>query len=520
MSRRWELGSLAGIFVLAAILRIAMAGQSGIWVDEIFSLALATGHSLEQPADMAQPALGDFVESDHAVSLDQFRRYLKHDDPPAGPGRVLRAVLLSDTSPPLYYLLLWGWTLLFGTGDLALRSFSIACSLACLPLLASVGRRVGGAGTAVASCTLFAFSPPCVFYSTEGRMYSLLWLCVLALLWASIALHRKGGGVGLSALWVAASGAGFLTHYFFVFPWLAIVGLLVLRPGRLSRLRLVECLLATGVLILPWYIRLPESLAGWRVTMNWLKWEPAGFNRLAAVRELALQFFRATGPRSMKIALLVFGIAGVLLLWRMRRRAFAWRRLLLWLAFAAACMGPLVFDLIQHTYTVAARRYAMAALPPAYLLAGLGFATLRLPVRSILLVLALIAWKPELLSMYRDRTPWTAIRKVARAASEGTGPSDLILVHSIPSGALGVARYATGSAAIAPWVGQLGKRRVPESIEQLARGRKRILFVSVHEVGAEAPEEQWLRVHAIVARDVQLPYGRFVEFRPRAAETF
>ncbi|MGI9173323.1 MAG: hypothetical protein ACR2F0_08450, partial [Chthoniobacterales bacterium] len=270
----------------------------------------------------------------------------------------------------------------------------------------------------------------------------------------------------------------------------------------LSRLRLVECLLATGVLILPWYIRLPESLAGWRVTMNWLKGKPAGFNRLAAVRELALQFFRATGPRSMKIALWIFGSVGVLLLWRMRRRPFAWRRLLLWLAFAAACMGPLAFDLIQHTYTVAARRYAMAALPPAYLLAGLGFATLRLPLRSILLALVLIAWKPELLSMYRDRTPWTAIRKVARAASEGSGPSDLILVHSIPSGALGVARYATGSAAIAPWVGQLGKRRVPESIEQLARGRKRILFVSVHEVGAEAPEEQWLRVHAIVARGV------------------
>ena len=50
-----------------------------LWVDELFSLAIATGHSLEHPAAAAKPALGDFVEPEHAgcrgrvVSLPQAR---------------------------------------------------------------------------------------------------------------------------------------------------------------------------------------------------------------------------------------------------------------------------------------------------------------------------------------------------------------------------------------------------------------------------------------------------------------
>ena len=107
-------------------------------MDEVSSLAIATGHSLDHPAATADPALGRAAE--------EFTRYLAHDDPPASPARVVRAVLLSDTSPPLYYLLLYGWTLVFGTSDVALRLFSTACSLACLPFLVGIARRTGGRG--------------------------------------------------------------------------------------------------------------------------------------------------------------------------------------------------------------------------------------------------------------------------------------------------------------------------------------------------------------------------------------
>ena len=116
------------VLVLAGLgVRLASALRPGLWGDEVFSLAMATGHSLEHPAASAQPSLGDFVEPRQAQFPQVFQRYAEHDDPPAGAGRVIRAVLLSDTSPPLYYLLLNGWTRLFGTGDAALRLFSVLC---------------------------------------------------------------------------------------------------------------------------------------------------------------------------------------------------------------------------------------------------------------------------------------------------------------------------------------------------------------------------------------------------------
>ena len=514
---------------LMAVVQIVVASRSGLWPDEVFSLAIATGHSLEQPAAKADPNLGDFVERDHAVRVEEFQRYLKHDNPPANPARIVRAVFLSDTNPPLYYLLLYAWTLVVGTSDIALRSFSIACSLACLPFLVAIARRTGGRGAVLPACVLFAFSPLAIFYSTEGRMYSLLWLCVLATAWASLVLQQRGGGMAIYAFWILASAAGFFTHYFFVFPWLAIVIYLLIRSERFARLSLAACLLLTASLILPWYIRLHESLGNWRITKDWLKWQPIGFDRRVASRELVLPFFSGRSqfplwdPTSniAVAAVILFGIIAAAMVWRLRFRLFKRGRLLLWLLFAATCSGPLTFDFVQHTYTTAFPRYASAALPAAYLLAAMGLASMGLRTRMVMLSLIVLAWIPNVLTLYsassRYRRP---IREISRAASADSNPSDLILIHSIPSGVLGIARYASGAAPLASWVGQLGTRGVPQSIRKLATGHERVLFVTVHEVGEPAPEEQWLRGNALVFKETLVGSGRVVDFRPMGAETF
>ena len=522
--QRWM---LLGIFVIAAPLWICVAGRSGLWVDEVFSLAVATGHSLEHPAAAADPTQGDFVESDHTVPAEDFRRYLKHDNPPASPARVVRAVLLSDTSPPLYYLLLYGWTLVFGTSDIVLRLFSIACSLACLPLLVAIALRTGGKGAVFASCVLFVCSPMSIYYSTEGRMYSLLWLCVLATTLLSLILREHGGSIAIYMLWIVASAAGFLTHYFFVFPWLAIVAYLLVRPGRLSRLHLAGCLVVAAMLILPWYLELPESLASWRITKDWLKWRPREFDRLAVSRDLVLQFFSSRSKLwpdhriSDIAALILFGFVAAAMVWRLRAHVFSQSRLLLWLLFVATCTGPLVFDLVQHSYTAAYPRYAIAALPAAYLVAGAGLACLGQRIRIIVLVLIVLAWAPNVLSIYGNQSRnWQPIREVSHSVSANSSSSDLILIHSIPSGVLGIARYADGPAELASWVGQLRTRQVPESIHKLAAGRTRVLFVRVHEVGEPAPEEDWLRANAVVSHESRLGSARIIDFQPLHAETF
>jgi hypothetical protein len=527
MSARRQVWLLLVVFVLAALVRLGLTGWHSLWVDEVFSLAIATGHSLEHPAAVADPKLGDFVEPEGPVHAEEFKRYLAHDDPPASPARVVRAVRLSDTSPPLYYLLLYGWTLVFGTSDVALRLFSTTWSLACLPLLAGIARRTGGRGAVLPACILFALSPLAVYYSTEGRMYSLLWFFVLALAWSSLAL-RQGGGIAVYLLWIATSAAGFLTHYFFVFPWIAMAAFRVIQPGNLRRKHLAIMILLTVLAILPWYANLPESLGSWRITQDWLKWEPNGFDRLVAARDIVLQSFSGHAKHLWKshrtakaVALVLFMLLFVAMAWRLRMRLFDGRRLMLWLWFIAACAGPLVFDFLQQTYTVLRPRYAVAAWPAAYLLAAVGLACLRPYARVITLSLVILAWSPNLVGIYqgisRDAQP---LREVAHAVSSDGSPSELILVHSIPSGVLGIARYANGSAALASWIGQLGDRQVPDSIRALVAGRTRIRFVRFHDVWQPAPEEDWLRENAEVLNEMCFDSAVVIDFQPKNSEQF
>ena len=44
--------------LLGLALRVGVAEKQVLWVDEVFSLAMATGHSMEQPASVSRPAPG------------------------------------------------------------------------------------------------------------------------------------------------------------------------------------------------------------------------------------------------------------------------------------------------------------------------------------------------------------------------------------------------------------------------------------------------------------------------------
>ncbi len=525
----WTYWLLLGTFLLAALVRVGLAPRSSLWSDEIFSLAISTGHSLEHPPTSANPALGDFVEPEHPVNANELRRLLRHDDPPAGVARVVRAVFLSDTSPPFYYLLLYAWTRLLGTSDVILRLFSILCSLACLPLLAAVARRIGGQSAVVPACLLFALSPLGVYFSTEGRMYSLLWLCVLGTAWVSLLLQQERSGWLLYASWVGTSALGFLTHYFFLWPWLAMVAFLLLSPGNFPRRRLLACILVCGLAILPWYLFVPDSFSRWRITQGWLHLRSADFERGRATLNHFLHFFSGGfsvfwpgGQRSTPLALACFAAAGVAMAWRLRWRMFTGGRLLLWMWLIAACLAPTVMDLLQGTYSAHHSRYSLAALPAAYLLAAIGLACLGRWLGPALLLFIALSWIRPLQKMYqKDDRNWQPFRRAAEFASAQANSSDLILVHSIPSGVLGLARYANPDGPpFASWVQQLGTRRAPESVHSLAAGRSRVFLVKIHDVGAPAPEEDWLRANAVVFQEVDLDPGRLVGFQPKDSPTF
>ncbi|MBA3282058.1 MAG: glycosyltransferase family 39 protein, partial [Acidimicrobiia bacterium] len=133
-----------------------------------------------------------------------------------------------DGHPPLYYVLLHGWMELFGTGPVAVRSFSGLWALGLFPLIWVAARRLGGNRVATYAVALLALSPFAIRYGTETRMYAMVSVLTLGLwLLVSDALERptraRLGGIALItgallwshywAMWfLAAGGIGLVVH--------------------------------------------------------------------------------------------------------------------------------------------------------------------------------------------------------------------------------------------------------------------------------------------------------------------
>jgi hypothetical protein len=521
-----------GLFAACAVLRVGLVDRQGLWADEFFSLAMATGHSLEHPAAAAEPALGDFAEVPEPLPPSAYSRFLEHDNPPASPGRVLRAVYLSDTSPPLYYLLLYGWTRVLGTSDAALRLFSVGWALACFPVMWSLARNVGGRVAAVPTCVLFTFSPLCVFYSSEGRMYSLLWFWTACTMWLTLRLRWKGFALGLFLSWVAACAAGFLTHYFYAFVWCAVVAWLLFRPRRLSRPAVVAAAVLVILAILPWYDRLPASMTSSRVTDYWLNIRPEGFSRLSGCLELLWSFFSVqgvwgAGARIGYVNLAIYLTLAGAAFWKLRWSLVRGRRLLLWLCVASACLGVVAFDWWRATYASAVPRYALAGMPAAFLLVGVSVGHLTRVLRVVFVILLVLACLVGIRRMYLNpNRSYEAARPIGQLLADQANSADVVIVHSIPSGVAGIARYMESHGAsakgigFASWVGQLKQRQVPRDLQRLAAGRLRIILVKIHEVMEPAPEETWLEQHATKTQVIDRDGVTVSFFVPRDSERF
>ncbi len=162
-----------------------------------------------------------------------------------------------DGAPPLYYALLHLWLNMFGDGEWAARSMSMVASLAALPLMWLLVRRLrGDATTAAVGVLLLATNPWAIQYAGEARMYSLVVLETLVACLLLLRLRRRPdlpSAVGLAL----ASTVLLYTHYWSMFLLATVLGLLVLaawrRPAERAFVgRAVAALAASGVAFLPW----------------------------------------------------------------------------------------------------------------------------------------------------------------------------------------------------------------------------------------------------------------------------
>ena len=184
MSTRW----FALVLVAGAALRFATLDAQSLWYDEAVT------------ADLMTLSLPD----------------------------LWRAIPDSESTPPLYYVLGWLWTHVFGTGEAGLRSLSALLGTATIGVVWALGRRLGGERAGLAAAALVAFNPMLVWFSQEARGYALLALlgALSALLWLR-ALEQPRAAQRLLA-WGAIAALGLATHYYAIFliapqaAWLAL----------------------------------------------------------------------------------------------------------------------------------------------------------------------------------------------------------------------------------------------------------------------------------------------------------
>jgi hypothetical protein len=192
----------------------------------------------------------------------------------------------------------------------------------------------------------------------------------------------------------------------------------------------------------------------------------------------------------------------------------------LWFWLVAACVGPVVFDLLRGTFASLMARYALAGLPAAMLLVGVAMSRLTPRVNAVLLGLVLLTWLPGIRAVFQDPRAWEPYVQLGRELSDWAGPDDLVIVHSIPSGVLGVTRYMRSTAPVAAWIGQLGGRRVPQDLQELLAGRRRVALVKVHHLAQPAPQEEWLRRHAKLLGQQRIRSADVLYFGPGEGTSF
>lgn len=143
----WAPGFVILMTIVGGFLRLLLLDAKGMWLDETFSVWMASHRVLE----------------------------------------LLQWTIWVDQHPPLYYLLLHCWISLFGDTPYDARLFSALLGAATIPVIYLIGKRLSGDVIGLAAAVILAFSPFHIYFAQEARMYTLLTfnaaMAIYALVW-------------------------------------------------------------------------------------------------------------------------------------------------------------------------------------------------------------------------------------------------------------------------------------------------------------------------------------------------
>jgi hypothetical protein len=101
---------------------------------------------------------------------------------------VLRRVWATELTPPFYYLIEFLWTRFAGTSEAAMRAPSLLFSVATIPVMYLLGRRVAGLTGAIVCAVCATVAPLAVELGAEARVYALATFLAALFLYAYASL--------------------------------------------------------------------------------------------------------------------------------------------------------------------------------------------------------------------------------------------------------------------------------------------------------------------------------------------
>jgi hypothetical protein len=338
-----EVWVLVGLIALAAAIRILTINNQSLWMDE---------------------------------SLTAYEARLPF-------GAMLHTVTSIETTPPLYFVLVWGWAKVFGTSAVALRAISTLAGIALVPIAYLAARELASRRAGVIAAALVTVNPFLIWFSQEARAYMLLAaLTGAGFLWFLRARNepsRRNLG-----LWAVCSALAVTTHFFAGFV-VAPEALWLLWTAR-NRAAFVAVAMVGAVQL----AMLPFAIADTGHGTGWIASVPRLHRLATMVAEWGASLLsrRVTFP-------VVFGAAGVLVVLvavlvlcsgesRLRRAAGVAA-----VVGGFAVFAPLALGLFGQDYFLS--RNVIPAFVPLVSVIAIACATPRAPVAGALLAAILLA---------------------------------------------------------------------------------------------------------------------------------
>jgi len=292
-----------------------------------------------------------------------------------GLGHVISTVPRTESTPPLYYLLVWLWSRLFGAGEAGLRSFSALCGTLTIPLVWAAGRRLAGERVALIAALLTAVNPLLFWYSQEARSYALMTVLSAASLLALLRALERPDQRRLLAFGVISAFA-LCAHYFAAFAVVPEVAWLLVslrRSGLLDARRVLAAvapIAAMAVALAPLAVHQNDGRASYIA-------ESEGSLAYRLVQLIKQDVVAFDEPEKYLLSAIACGLVGVAFVLLIRRSSREQRRsalLALVIGFGGILLAVLVALLVTDYVDT---RNLLPTWPAIALVVAMGFGAAR-----------------------------------------------------------------------------------------------------------------------------------------------